>query len=202
MAGAEGYWTDILGPYLKPSGHYNRCCASLQRCGKTPAPCVSARASRLKRIGSAPFHESTLGPGHFEIAPPGSADLVLTFRNFHNWMDEGYADKALAACFHGPESPAAFSASKNTAVETMSPQDPKAESGYVRQRLCRCIGQKGRLRAGGVFGDQRQSPRYQGLAQRGSGRCRPVWQWAKKDRDKYIAIGEGDNMVLKFQKPR
>jgi hypothetical protein len=31
-----------------------------------------------------------LGADQFEIAPPGTADLVLTFRNVHNWVEGGY----------------------------------------------------------------------------------------------------------------
>ncbi len=39
-----------------------------------------------------------------EIAPPGSADLVVTFRNVHNWLADGYgppnaAELAFAAMF-------------------------------------------------------------------------------------------------------
>ena len=29
-------------------------------------------------------------PDELEIAPPGSADLVVTFRNVHNWFQDGY----------------------------------------------------------------------------------------------------------------
>ena len=55
---------------------------------------VAAQKGRLGTI-----HETILGAGHFDIAPAGSADLVLTFRNLHNWMDAGYAEQALAASF-------------------------------------------------------------------------------------------------------
>jgi predicted methyltransferase len=34
---------------------------------------------------------------HNDIAPPRSADLVLTFRNFHNWMKDGETHAVLAA---------------------------------------------------------------------------------------------------------
>src|SRR5204863_3297086 len=34
-----------------------------------------------------------------DIAPPGTADLVVTFRNVHNWMASGTADQAFAAFF-------------------------------------------------------------------------------------------------------
>ena len=34
-----------------------------------------------------------------DIAPVGSADVVLTFRNLHNWLEQGYAPEALAAIY-------------------------------------------------------------------------------------------------------
>ncbi len=33
------------------------------------------------------------------FGPPESADMVLTFRNFHNWVEAGTTDKVLAAAF-------------------------------------------------------------------------------------------------------
>ena len=93
-----GYWTDILGPYLATSGHYT---VALPPSGGGEQSSVDRFKARIAaekdRLGM--IHETTLGAGHFEIAPPGSADLVLTFRNLHNWMDEGYAQQALDACF-------------------------------------------------------------------------------------------------------
>ena len=31
-------------------------------------------------------------PADLTLGPDGSADAVLTFRNFHNWMQDGIAD--------------------------------------------------------------------------------------------------------------
>src|SRR5271169_1853596 len=94
-----GYWTDILGAYLKASGHYT---IALPAPGNAEEDTSVVRlrtrlAGEKDRLGV--IHETTLGAGHFDIAPPGSADLIVTFRNFHNWMEDGYADQALAACF-------------------------------------------------------------------------------------------------------
>src|ERR1700676_3576412 len=94
-----GYWTDILGPYLAPKGHYY---IALPAQGNAEEDAGVKRfhahiAAEKDRLGT--LHETTLGAGHFDIAPPGSADLVVTFRNLHNWMYDGYADEALAAVF-------------------------------------------------------------------------------------------------------
>ena len=67
-----GYWTEILGPYLAKSGTYyvalepahdNESTTSRLRTG--------ARGWLPRRTASARIHETTLGAGHFDIAPPG-----------------------------------------------------------------------------------------------------------------------------------
>src|SRR6202790_5112236 len=94
-----GYWTDILGPYLAPKGHYY---IALPAQGNAEEDAGVKRfhariAEEKDRLGT--LHETTLGAGHFDIAPPGSADLVVTFRNLHSWMGDGNAAKVRAASF-------------------------------------------------------------------------------------------------------
>jgi predicted methyltransferase len=194
-----GYWTDILGPYLKPSGHYT---VALPPSGVEDNDSTVRFRTRIAaekdRLGT--IHESTLGPGHFEFAPPGSADLVLTFRNFNNWMDEAYADKALAACFTALK-PGGILGIEEHRGRNDVPQDPKAESGYVRQDYVVAMAKK----AGFVLVDSSEvnaNPRDTKDWPKGVWTLPPSLALGEKDRDKYIAIGEGDNMVLKFQKPR
>ena len=67
-----------------------------------------------------------------EIAPAGSADLVLTFRNVHNWMAGGVADRVFAAFFAAPKPGGVLGVEEHRA-STAQPQDPKAANGYVRE---------------------------------------------------------------------
>src|SRR5271169_6338967 len=71
-----GYWTEILAPYLAPSGHYTIALPpSGSSEGDTQASRLRARLAAQKYTG---IQESTLGAGHFDIAPPGSVDLIVT----------------------------------------------------------------------------------------------------------------------------
>ena len=36
-------------------------------------------------------------PGRLVMAPPGHVDVVMTFRNVHNWLAGGYAQEMFAA---------------------------------------------------------------------------------------------------------
>ncbi len=194
-----GYWTDILGPYLAPSGHYT---VALPVPGGEEDSGVARFRTRIAaekdRLGT--IHESTLGPGHFEIAPPGSADLVVTFRNLHNWMSDGYADQALAACFTALKPGGILGIEEHRGRKDVV-QDPKGENGYVRQDYAIAMAKK----AGFVLigsSEINANPRDTKDWPKGVWTLPPSLALGEKDRDKYIAIGEGDNFVLKFQKPR
>src|SRR5271154_4584314 len=194
-----GYWTDILGPYLAPSGHYY---IALPAPGNDEEDAGVKRfrariAAEKDRLGT--LHETTLGAGHFDIAPPGSADLVLTFRNLHNWMDAGYAEQALAACFKALK-PGGIRGIEEHRGPNDKPQDPKAENGYVREDYTIALAKK----AGFVLlgsSDINANPKDTKNWVDGVWTLPPTLSQGDKDRAKYIAIGEADNFVLKFRKP-
>lgn len=192
-----GYWTDILGPYLAPSGHYT---VALTPAGgeDNPNGFRARLASEKARLGDVQI--STLGKGQFDIAPAGSADLILTFRNLHNWMDDGVADQVLAACFKALK-PGGILGIEEHRGRTDIPQDPKAESGYVRQDYAIALIKK----AGFVLVDSSEinaNPKDTKDWPKGVWTLPPTLAMGETDRAKYMAIGEGDNFVLKFQKPR
>jgi predicted methyltransferase len=194
-----GYWTDILGPYLAPSGHYT--VALPPSGGEENAGLVRFRAhiaAEKDKLGT--IHETTLGAGHFDIGPPGSADLIVTFRNLHNWMDDGYADQALAACFTALK-PGGILGIEEHRGNANVPQDPQGKSGYVRQDYAIALAKK----AGFVLvgsSEINANPRDTKDWPKGVWTLPPSLAEGEKDRAKYVAIGEADNFVLKFQKPR
>jgi len=196
-----GYWTEILGPYLAAGG--GRYTVSLNAPGNQEEDAGVQRwrarvAAQKDRLGT--IHESVLGAGHFDIAPPGSADLVLTFRNFHNWMDDGYADQALAAAFKALK-PGGILGIEEHRGRTDKPQDPKAKDGYVREDFAVAAAKK----AGFVLVGSSQinaNPKDTKDWVDGVWTLPPTLSQKDKDREKYIAVGEADNFVLKFQKPK
>jgi predicted methyltransferase len=192
-----GYWTEILAPYLAPGGHYTIALPpSGSSEGDTQASRLRARLAAQKYTG---IQESTLGAGHFDIAPPGSVDLIVTFRNFHNWMEDGYADQALAACFTALKPGGILGIEEHRGRNDM-PQDPKAKSGYVRQDYAIALAKK----AGFVLVESSEinaNPRDTKDWVDGVWTLPPTLSQGEKDRAKYIAVGEADNFVLKFQKP-
>ncbi|MGA2398938.1 MAG: methyltransferase [Steroidobacteraceae bacterium] len=194
-----GYWTEILGPYLAKQGTYY---VALEPSTNKEAEQANSKwhtrvAAMKSQMGT--IHETTLGAGHFDIAPPGSADLVVTFRNLHNWMDGGYADQALAACFTALK-PGGILGIEEHRGRNDKPQDPKGTDGYVREDYAVALAKK----AGFVLAGSSEinaNPKDTKDWVDGVWTLPPTLSQGDKDRAKYVAVGEADNFVLRFRKP-
>ena len=194
-----GYWTEIMGPYLAAQGHYY---VALPAPGDEEEDKVAAKwrgriAARPDLFGH--IQITTLGAGHFELAPAGTVDLVLTFRNLHNWMDGGYADEALAACFRALK-PGGILGIEEHRGRNDRPQDPKAKDGYVRQDYTIALAKKAGFRLVGSS-EIDANPKDTKDWVDGVWTLPPTLSQGEKDRARYVAVGEADNFVLKFRKP-
>jgi len=195
-----GYWTEILGSYLaKGGGTYYVALNAPGDAGedKGVERWRAKMAAQKARLGT--IHETVLGAGHFDIAPPGSADLVLTFRNLHNWMNGGYADQALAACFKALK-PGGVLGIEEHRGRNDKPQDPLSKDGYVRQDYAIALAKK----AGFVLvgsSEINANPKDTKDWVDGVWTLPPTLSQGDTDRARYVAVGEADNFVLKFKKP-
>ena len=84
-----GYWSEILAPYARDTkGHY--IAATGRPDQKLPAKFEDANVY-------GPIHYSLFNKGPAELGAPGSADVVITARNIHNWIwTPGMADSVMA----------------------------------------------------------------------------------------------------------
>lgn len=196
----SGYWTEILGPYLKSSGHYY---AAVTVRGESQEEDTTTAAWRTRieqqkdRYGTIKL--TGLGKGHYDIAPPNSVDLVVTFRNLHNWMDGGYVDEALKGIFTALKPGGILGVEDHRGLPD-KPQDPKAKSGYVRQDYTIELARKAGFEFVGAS-EINANPKDTKEYPEGVWTLPPSLALGDKDREKYLAIGESDNYVLKFRKP-
>ena len=186
----RGYWTEILAPYLKAHGRY---------IAAVPPAGAKALLGRL-RSDPADYGEVTVTGfgGRAAMAPAGSANLVLSFRNLHDWMADGSVAATMRAIHVVLKSGGVLGMEDHRGLSTR-PQDPRAKSGYVREDYARTLMESFGFRLVGVsqIGD---NPRDTKDYPKGVWTLPPVLALGAADRAKYLAIGESDRWTMKFMK--
>ncbi len=201
MPGAGGWWTEILAPYLRDHGRYYVALPDATH----SAGEQRANAAFQAKIAADPATYGKVTVTHFdgdrlEVAPPGSADLIVTFRNLHDWMAQGTAEAALKAFYRALKPGGVFGIEDHrAAIDT--PQDPKAGTGYIRQdyaiALIEAAGFKF-VASSELLANAKDTKDYPA----GVWTLPPTLRLKDQDRDKYLAIGEADNFLLKFVRPK
>jgi len=191
---AGGWYTAILAPYLKPHGKYYAAVADQHSEGFR-----KKLADDPKLYGNVIVTELA-PPGNVAIAPPGSADLVLTFRNVHNWLRGGYAQDVFDAMYKALK-PGGILGVVDHRADTKLPQDPKAASGYVREDYVIGLAKKAGFDLAGDT-EINANPNDTKDYPKGVWTLPPTLRLGDTDRAKYLAIGESDRMTLKFVKPQ
>ena len=196
-----GWYTEILAPYLKGSGKYY---AAHRNRDTTDARILkfirrydAKLAARPDLYGEVIVTELSRTKG--AIAPPGSADIVLTFRNIHNWMKFGFEAPIFEAMYAALKPGGILGVVEHRADPEEFP-DPQALSGYVHEEQVIEMAEEAgfRLIAQSEINanplDTRDHPK-------GVWTLPPTLRLKDTDRKKYLAIGESDRMTLKFVKP-
>jgi predicted methyltransferase len=190
-----GYWTEILAPFLAAEGTY---VVALPADTGSEHDAASFRKKFEGKPGYTALHLVTLDKGQDGLAPD-AADFILTFRNVHNWMGDGYADEMFADFFRALKPGGILGVEEHRGLDTI-PQDPKADNGYVRQDYTIALAKK----AGFVLlgsSELNANPKDTKIWPKGVWTLPPTFELGAVDHAKYAAIGEADNMILKFQKP-
>ncbi len=197
----RGWYTEILAPFLRDRGRLYA--ASWDK---------DLKNSRIQKTLSS-FREKFLAnPGLYgqpqltelsrrktKIAPAGSADMVLTFRNIHNWMKQGY-ERIIFEAMYDALKPGGILGVVEHRGNPEVWQDPQALSGYVNQdyviEMAAAAGFR-LLAASEINANPKDTKDYAA----GVWSLPPTLRLKDKDREKYLAIGESDRMTLKFAKP-
>jgi predicted methyltransferase len=201
LPGAGGYWTEILAPYLKDKGHY---IAANGEAASTSEEVQKDNAGFQAKFVAAPelygkIEVSEFAADKHAIAPPGSADFVLTFRNLHNWMARGETAGALKA-FYDALKPGGVLGIVDHRGNPDLPQDFLAKSGYVRQDAAIQLIEAAGFKFAGAS-EANVNPKDTKDYPVGVWALPPTYRLKDVDHDKYAAIGESDRFTLKFVKP-
>ena len=141
------------------------------------------------------------------LTEAGTADLVLTFRNLHNWMSGNYADKFFSDAYAALKPGGVLGVIEHRLPSTAE-QDPKGSTGYVHEDYVKALA----IAAGFEFaGSSEVNANTSDTADHPFG----VWTLPPNNRtvdrdgqtpsdfeaETYQTIGESDRMTLKFVKP-
>ena len=200
--GAGGWYSEILAPYLRDNGNF------YVGSYDSESEIEYYRNSYKKyadKLASAPEIYGKVNM--FEFAPPnkpvlqpeGQADMVLTFRNVHNWLNNDTADQVFSAMYKvlkpgGILGLVTHRAEENVAVKAWS------KKGYVSEAEVIRLAQQ----AGFQFVDKTEinaNPRDTKDHPEGVWTLPPGYRLGDLDREKYATIGESDRMTMKFVKP-
>lgn len=199
---SEGWYTEILAPYLKDKGKLY--VAHLSADVKSPLQ-KKMRQQFIDKLKAQPkiygkVELTTLqAPDELQIAPEGSVDRVLTVCNVHNWMKADQAATVFKAMFKALKSGGILGVVEHR-NSNLKPQDIHAASGYVTEdyviELARNAGFE-YLAKSEINANSKDTKDYP----EGVWTLPPTLKLKDKDRNKYLSIGESDRMTLKFIKP-
>jgi len=204
-----GYWTEILAPYAKATGGtYVATAADLDNPKLSEGARKGRAAFEAKYADTAkygPIRYVNFGPVSGPLGPAGSADMVITARNIHNWMMNGSLDKVLKDA-HAVLKPGGILAIEEHRSDP-KPELPGVSNGYVSTATVIAAAEKAGFKLAGKS-EVNANPKDTKDHPFGVWTLPPSrWTTANGqgsdpnfDRKPYDAIGESDRMTLRFVK--
>jgi predicted methyltransferase len=201
-----GWYTEVLAPVLKGKGKLYAA-----QYGAKPAfdyqPKEMAGLQEKVKKYPAVFGEvqftALWSPNELAIAPAGTADLVVTFRNVHNWLAPEYKqDPAkLFGAFFTALKPGGILGIVDHRWPDAKTEDATARNGYVSEERVKSLAKAAGFEFVGSS-DVNRNPKDTHDYKNGVWTLPPDLSVPEgEDKQKYIDIGESDRMTLKFRKP-
>lgn len=195
--GGGGWYQEIIAPYLNEKGTYysagNDLSATSGYRARANKAIAARKADHPDLYGNMQITELA-PPTKVTLAPAGSADMVLSFRNFHNWQMGGYEDQVLTAIFTALKPGGIFGLTDHRNEKSTG------KDGYIKTADLMAAAKK----AGFVFvakSEVNANPKDTKNHESGVWTLPPRLAGKEADHDKMRAIGESDRLTYKFMKP-
>jgi predicted methyltransferase len=196
-----GWYTEVLAPYLHDKGTFYA--AHVDPAGGERAQAAIKRFE--DKLATAPavygnVKVTAFGKGAWDVAPAGTADAVLTFRNVHNWYMADFAPDAFKAFFKALKPGGVLGIEEHRLPED-KPDAMMKTSGYMKVSYVRAMAEAAGFKfvgASEINANAKDTKDYP----KGVWTLPPNYTEGDTDKAKYTAIGESDRMTLKFVKPR
>ncbi|WP_226668909.1 class I SAM-dependent methyltransferase [Microbulbifer aggregans] len=197
-----GWYSEILAPLMHDKGTYYAAHFDKTAPGyfKKSRENFEEKIKDKESVYSDVILTEFIPGGDAEIAPAGSADAVLTFRNVHNWMNQDKEAEAFKTFYDTLKPGGVLGVVEHRAKPGTSRED-MVKSGYVTQDYVIGLAEK----AGFVL---EEASEINANAKDTANHPKGVWTLppslglGDEDKSKYLAIGESDRMTLRFRKPK
>ncbi|KAF1013015.1 MAG: hypothetical protein GAK31_03842 [Stenotrophomonas maltophilia] len=199
-----GCYSEILAPLLHDKGHYIAAVVDPQAVpeGRGRDYQRRSRETLEKKFAAAPAQYGKAqivgyDPAKPVFGPAASADVVLTFRNVHNWRKAGQA-QGMFAGFYSVLKPGGVLGVVEHRAKADVPEDD--DTGYVGQKQIIVMAEAAGFKLAAST-EVNANPRDTKDYPNGVWTLPPTNQHDKAEAAKYQAIGESDRMTLRFVKP-
>jgi len=204
-----GWYTEIIAPVVAGTGKY-----FATMWGPDTSEWAKGAYNELEELIDADrelygdAEVVAISGDNFRPIEPGSADLVLTFRNIHNWMTSGSIHDMLEMMYVSAK-PGGHLGIVEHRGNPLIRQDPKAESGYVNEGYTIRLAEEAGWQLVATS-DINNNPMDDKDYEKRVWRLPPTLRylalegWPEVDeaqRIKSLAIGESDRFTLLFVKP-
>lgn len=200
---AAGWYTEIIAPLLKKQGQYYAAVPMVT--SEMPEAMKRRDAAYRQMLSASPdlYGKPTIvsyDAAAPVFAPQGTADVVLTFRNVHNWAKAGTTQAMFNGFFQALKPGGVLGVVEHRAKPD-TPLAKQIESGYMTEAFVIEA-----ATAAGFRLDRRSEINSNPL----DTKDHPGGVWnlppnlrgvAESDKPRYRAIGESDRMTLRFMKP-
>ena len=198
-----GWYTEVLAPYLA-GGKGKLIVATLDGQLGGVAKLRDAHPALYAGLGTATFPAFDAKAAR---VPDGTADVVLTFRNVHNWRmgyrrddKQDYSADAFRQAYAMLKPGGILGVVDHRLPESASDERERT-SGYVKTSTVRRLAEAAGFRLAAAS-ELNANPKDSADWPDGVWTLPPALTLKDQDRDRYLAIGESDRMTLKFVKPR
>ncbi len=207
-----GWYTEILAPVLREKGIYY-VAGFAPTANRTPQWRKDVHKKFTDKLETRPevydhvvVTELSV-PERTVIAPPGTVDMVLTFRNVHNWMNGDY-EQQMFEVMNRALKPGGILGVVEHRARPGTPREKMKESGYVTEEHVISVAEQAgfRLEARAEINanpaDNRDHPAGVWTLPPSLRFCARLEDASEKAActEKYRSIGESDRMTLRFRK--
>lgn len=193
-----GWYQEILAPYLHDKGTYYSAGSDLSATSGRAFRTNQYQAAKITKYpalyGKIVVTELAL-PHKTTLAPAGTADMVLSFRNFHNWEGRKQEKDVLKAVF------AALKPGGIFGITDHRDENGSGSNGYVKPsyviEVAESVGFVLVARSE-INGNAKDNHNHE----KGVWTLPPSLSGNKANHEAMKAIGESDRLTIKFMKPK